>query len=95
MDNLWLVSAHVNITTRDGRGDAWQSTRQVPTFIIDGAIQGALDVESVQRIARSILMTAHLIGQAGDVDSIIVDVVRLEPEPPEPCGCALNDDARV
>ena len=92
MNNLWLVTAYVNLTQWDSRNVPWQSTRDVPVFIIDGAIQGALDVESVRRIARSIIMTAHISGNRGDVDSIVVDAVKLTPEPA--CGCSLNDDGR-
>lgn len=54
MARFWTVTASVTVRSSDG----WESTRQVPTFVIDGMVQGARNVEDAERIARSVIMTA-------------------------------------
>lgn len=51
---MWLVTATVT-RTKDG----WTSTRQVPTFLLDGNIQGILpgDGEGAGRVAFNLLAT--------------------------------------
>lgn len=68
---LFLVVATVTRTTKDKRGKAWESTRQVPTFLLDGNIQGILpgDGEHAARVARDLLLTV-----AGEGASVHVTV---------------------
>jgi hypothetical protein len=49
----YAINATV-VTERDG----WTSTRQVPTFFLDGNVQGIATAERAEEIARDLLLTA-------------------------------------
>lgn len=59
---LWAVTATINSQlTQDG----WSSTRQVPTFYLDPAVQGITSAGHAERIAEEILRS--LCGDAAGV----------------------------
>lgn len=58
-DNKWLVTASVNDRTfvidDEGNKIEWGGVRQIPTFILDGNIQGITGVLHAHKIAQQIL----------------------------------------
>ena len=58
-DNKWLVTASVNDSTFvvDDTGEIveWSGVRQIPTFILDGNIQGITGVLHAHKIAQQII----------------------------------------
>jgi hypothetical protein len=51
MSNLWSVVARRIYTTRDG----WTGSEGIPTFILDGDIQGITTQEHAERVALAVL----------------------------------------
>lgn len=47
---MWQITATVS-RKRDG----WQSTRQVPTFFLSGALQGIVSADHAARIALTVI----------------------------------------
>lgn len=69
-DSLYVVAAQVVIRTDDG----WDSSRQVPTFLLDPVIQGIVSADHAARIGLSILTTMLPYGPH-HIDSIHVSVI--------------------
>ena len=65
----WRVTCHLSFTTPDG----FQHSRQVPTFLLDPAIQGIRTTDDAERVARSVVLTAI----AYDVTNVYVSVSAL------------------
>lgn len=66
---LWAITAQVSVLT----GAGWDSSRQVPTFYLDPAVQGITDRDHAARIAEDILFTS-----AGDAQGVTI-AVHVEP----------------
>jgi len=66
---MYAIGASVRRTTTDHRGTEWTTTRHLPTFYLDPNVQGILNHEQAERIARSIL---DPFGTFGDNLSILV-----------------------
>lgn len=49
--NLYAISAAITET----RDDNWTSSRQVPTFFLDGDVQGITSEDHAERIAKTIV----------------------------------------
>lgn len=57
MNNLWLITANLIETRWDGN-DRLRSSTQIPTFLMDGNIQGFTDMNGAKHAARRLLNTA-------------------------------------
>lgn len=55
---FWHAQCTVTVRHTDSNGNDWESTRQVPTFVVDTNVQGS----DPEQIARSVIMTADLMG---------------------------------
>lgn len=73
---LWRIQATISLTVFSG-GAPYETSRQVPTFVLEGGVHGIVDERHAARVARAILLTGHISGNAGDVDSISVEATRL------------------
>lgn len=51
----YIIGATVTRKRIDHRGTEWTSTRQVPTFLLDGDIQGIMSLEQATRVAHGLL----------------------------------------
>jgi len=50
-DRFWIVTA-----TRTIQNDDWTVTEQVPTFVLDGWVQGIVNEDHAKRIAERVLI---------------------------------------
>ena len=68
----WLVTATVTSrTSSDGMN--WERTTALPTFVLDGGIEGILTEETAEKVARAVIDPQHLY------DEIHVQVSRFKP----------------
>lgn len=51
---MWQITAQVERTVTVN-GAPWSSSRQLPTFYLDGTVQGITSAEHAERIAQSVL----------------------------------------
>lgn len=68
MNRFWIVNGTI-FTSNDEHG--WSEVTQIPTFIMDGWVQGILDIDNAHRIALAMVNT---IGKAGRPDNSRFDV---------------------
>lgn len=62
-NRLWTIQATITVRlTYDNGVTYWESMRQVPTFVLDGNVQGIRHIEDAERVARSVVKTADNMG---------------------------------
>lgn len=66
---MYVVVATVTHTKSEG-GNIWSSTRQVPTFFLDEAVQGIVDTNHARRIARDVIDPFGLINGVISIDLV-------------------------
>jgi hypothetical protein len=74
--------------TRNRHG--WDSTRQIPTFYLDGRVQGILSVEHARDVARDIVDTIAGPSTPGETVTTALHVEPVE----EPAEAGLSAQAR-
>ena len=66
----WLIVAQVRTHGAgcrhhaNGTADGWHGSRQVPSFVLDGSIQGIMSPEHAQQIAAEVINPAGFIEPA-------------------------------
>ena len=55
---LYQIMATRTATVRRGESD-WTTTTQIPTFYLDDTVQGIVDADHAEAIARDILGVGH------------------------------------
>jgi len=60
---MYAVLAVLSRTTTDGQGNEWRTNKHLPTFYLNENVQGILNEEGAERVARSIL---DPFGEMGD-----------------------------
>ena len=61
-NRFWIV-----VATRTSEHDGWRRTEQVPTFVLDGWVQGITTPEHATRVA------ADIIGPGANVSVALMD----------------------
>lgn len=69
--------------------EGWTATRSIPTFVLDSSIQGVVDVEHAEKIARSI------IDPFGRLASVSVTVVAIDDGPVVIDTIGIIEDGKV
>jgi hypothetical protein len=66
MTNLYSVSARVRVRSTtlgpDGTPWTWEGSKELPTFYLDGNLQGIISTEQAERIARKVLDPLDYLG---------------------------------